>query len=304
MTGEGNEMTTIRSEQDELLRPLMLPGGGFAMLALDQRESLRRMFPLVHGQEVGDDVLKAFKRDAVAVLAPGASGVLLDRPFALADGRPAELPRSTGLIVAADVLEQPPGEPVVDTSLDPVVTADYVRSLDATAVKLLVIWRDDGGDAKREDLVRSFVSVAEEAGVASLVEGIVRPSSGEHWAAHAERHDAIIAAAAELSGYGGSIYKAEVPGYAPGDVSAVAEHAVRLTRAASGPWVVLSNGVAQADFADALAESVKGGASGFLAGRAIWSDTVRDPDPVASLRERSVERLERLALIVSQAHRS
>ncbi len=297
-------MSSNQVSTAELLRPLELDGGGFAMLALDQRESLRRMFPLVHGREVDDETLRSFKEAAIATLSPLASAVLLDRPYAVTHRRPPELASDTALILAADVLEQPAGEPVLTTSLDPLVTAEFVASVGAAALKFLVIWRNDGQEAQREALVGSFLEVAEEADVASLVEGIVRPVVGDDWANHAERHEAILRAAAELSSYGGTIYKAEVPGYIPGDLSLVHEQAERLSELVAGPWVVLSNGVAQADFAEAVRESVRGGASGFLAGRAIWADTVGESDPVRALEERSTERLRALTLIVAEGLQS
>jgi sulfofructosephosphate aldolase len=286
----------------ELLAPLESPRGGFAMLALDQRESLRRMFPLVDGVEVDDEVLRSFKRSAIGVLSPLASGILLDRPLAVMTDRPDGIADDCGLILAADVLEQPEGQGVVNTTLDPVVTAEFVKHVGAVALKLLVIWRPGEGEAERAGLVRSFVALAEESGVASLVEGIVRPGGGvQDWPSQSERHEAIIAAAAELSSFGGSIYKAEVPGYVPGDVSLVREHSERLSEVVTGPWVVLSNGVAQPDFADAVREACTGGARGFLAGRAIWADTVAEADPVAAMTERSTQRLRDLTDIVANA---
>jgi sulfofructosephosphate aldolase len=41
-----------------------------------------------------------------------------------------------------------------------------------------------------------------------------------------------------------------------------------------------------------------GGASGFLAGRAVWADIVGSPDIPKALREVSIPRLEQLAEIV------
>src|SRR5665647_1746726 len=253
-------MTTKRVDARDALRKLRAPHGGFAMVALDQRESLRRMFPLVDGNEVGDDALRAFKHEATGILSQHASAVLLDRPYGLGDDPRWPLAPHCALIVAADELRQPPDMPVVDTALDPLVTPEYVRRVGASAIKLLVIWRD-----------------------------------------RSERHEAILRAAGELASYGGSIYKAEVPGYVPGDMSQVREHAAALTELIDIPWVVLSNGVERDDFADAVRESVLGGASGFLAGRAVWADTVAEPDPGAAMRTRSVGRLENLSRIVEEA---
>jgi sulfofructosephosphate aldolase len=64
------------------------------------------------------------------------------------------------------------------------------------------------------------------------------------------------------------------------------------------PWVVLSNGVELDNFPGAVEAACKAGASGFLAGRAIWSDLVLEDDPAPRLREVALPRLERLAAIV------
>ncbi|GAA4442191.1 aldolase [Phytohabitans houttuyneae] len=288
----------------ELLDPLRAAEGGFAMLALDQRESLRRMFPLVDGAEAGDDALRRFKATAARVLSPFASAVLLDRPYAVTDSRPDTLSPACGFILAADDLVQPPGEAVVDTHLDASITPEFVKQVGANALKLLVVWRADGRERERAELVGAFVTLAREAGVASLVEAIARPADGEAWASQAQRHEAILDAAREIAPLGGLIYKAEVPGYSPGDVSQVREHAERMTDIVPVPWVVLSNGVAQPDFAGALREACHGGASGFLAGRAVWADTVADPDTDGALAGRSVERLRALSAIVAEVRGS
>ena len=279
--------------------PLQAPGGGFAMLALDQRESLRRMFPAVDGREASDEQLRRFKATATRVLAPRASAVLLDRPFAVTGARP-EAVGAARLILAADVLDQPPGEPVAGSHLDPLVTPEFVARVGAVAVKFLVVWRPDGRVGVRARLVTSVLDLARSAGVASLVEGVVRPPAGRDWAGTGERHAAILRAAQEISTLGGSIYKAEVPGYAPGDVSRVREQAQRMSEIVPGPWVVLSNGVAPVDFPDALREACRGGARGVLAGRAIWGDAVGDADTLDALTRRSAPRLDALSAIVAQ----
>ena len=78
---------------------------------------------------------------------------------------------------------------------------------------------------------------------------------------------------------GPDVYKAEVPGYLPGQLGEVPYFATKLTQAIAQPWVVLSNGVAAADFPEAVRLSCNGGASGFLAGRAIWADAAAQADP-------------------------
>ena len=62
------------------LKDISRPGGGFAMLAVDQREAMRLMFA-VAGQPkpIADSVLTDFKVAATRILSPYASAVLADK---------------------------------------------------------------------------------------------------------------------------------------------------------------------------------------------------------------------------------
>ena len=55
---------------------------------------------------------------------------------------------------------------------------------------------------------------------------------------------------------------------------------------------------ARLHFPRAVEASCRGGASGFLAGRALWTATLGADDPTEILRERSVPRLRELGEIV------
>jgi len=290
------------SPPDPRLEPLRTEQGDYAMVALDQRESLREMFPpLADGALVDDATLVAFKGDATRVLSPFASGMLLDHPLGTGGvGRPVVLAEHCGLLLAADRLHSVRGAGVTASALDTDLTRDVVQELRADALKYLVIWRRDD-DGFRSDLA-AFHALAEATGLPTFVEGIVRPPVGEEWRSPRDRFDAIQEAARDLS-RGAGVYKAEVPGYSPGDLDSVESEAGELSTGIDVPWVVLSNGVAQADFPGAVAASRAGGAAGFLAGRAVWSDTVADPDPATALAERSVARLHALKDIVSRTPR-
>lgn len=283
------------------LSELQTETGVYAMLALDQRESLRGMFPAESsGGFVGDEALRDFKATAVPLLTPYASAVLLDRPMGLANGRPPGLSSNCGLIVAVDVLHQQPGEDITDVTFDELVTPDFLADVGASAIKVLVVWRRDSGSEKRKELVQATLDLARRSGLISLVEGVVRPAMGAAWTSPDERHAAILDCARELSAFGADIYKAEVPGYSKGDLSRIAEQSQKMSDIVGGEWVILSNGVERDDFAAALSEARKGGVSGFLAGRAVWADTVSDPDPAAALTARSVPRLQNLTGILTE----
>jgi sulfofructosephosphate aldolase len=61
--------------------------------------------------------------------------------------------------------------------------------------------------------------------------------------------------------------------------------------------------VARDDFRNAVEAACRGGASGFLAGRALWSDVVGTDDVPGMLRSVSVPRLERLIETVDREAR-
>jgi sulfofructosephosphate aldolase len=256
------------------------PGGTFAMVAMDQRESLRTMLR-EHGHEADDERVGRFKQAVARVLAPHASGFLIDRDHL--DGVAPLVPQ--GLILAVDRLVQEPDHAVEDTSLDEDVPDDGR----VVALKLLVIWRDDERRAERLELARSFVALAERHGLLSVLEPVVR---------HDDREWAIVEAARELGATGCSLYKCQVPLEGKGDPAAITAHAREIDAALPCPWVVLSQGVEPDDFPSAVEASCKGGASGFLAGRALWTATLAADDPTELLRARSVPRLLELGAIV------
>lgn len=282
-----------------MIDTLKTPGGNYAMLALDQREALRDMFPRQgSGEPVLDVTLRAFKALAVRELAPYSSGVLLDRGLGLPNGRPDSIPRSKGLIVAVDALDQDFGGPVRHTTVDATITPEYLREVGAAAIKFLVIWRAGARRSENRESTQRVVELAREAGVASLVEGIVRTDDDSPFESPEARDAAILAAAEDLMQLRPDLYKAEVPGNRPGDQSRVTEQSKLMSDIVGGDWVVLSNGVLPEDFAEAVRCAVAGGAKGFLAGRAIWADTLREPNAHELLQTRSVERLKNLTAIV------
>ena len=95
-----------------------------------------------------------------------------------------------------------------------------------------------------------------------------------------------------------SLYKCQVPLSGRGDPDRITRHAERIDAALPVPWVVLSQGVEPDDFPGAVQASCKGGASGMLAGRAVWTATLGADDPTELLRKYSVPRLQELARIV------
>lgn len=280
------------------------PGGAFAMVAMDQRESLRAMFDAAGSGRPEDEVLIRFKTDVAETLGPIASGFLIDRHFGFDRVRDGGiLPADDGLILAADALQQEDGGPVEETELDEVVVGGETDLSGVSALKLLIIWRRDERREHRVELAQRFIERSAELGLLSVLEPVVRATQAELDAGTWNMDDAIREAARELSPLHPSLYKAQVPMSGGGSADEQRRASEALAADVQGPWVVLSQGVERERFQDAVEAACRAGASGFLAGRALWSDVVGADDTVARLREVSRPRLERLIEVVDASAR-
>ena len=281
------------------LTNLARPSGALAMVAVDQREALRGMFAAHQSTPVPDSQLTQFKVDVARELSPFASALLVDQEFgidAIIDQK--ALAPTCGLIAAADVLVGPAGGAATDTAVDPDVDPLRMRDIGSVGLKFLVLWRNDESPESRLKLVDEFNALCEKSGLPSIIEVIVKPPTDT--SRSFDREEELIIAAKEAANWKADLYKAEVPFHGEGDLLSITRNSQRITEAVGTPWVVLSNGVKAPFFADAVKACAQGGASGFLAGRAVWADIVGSADIPAALREVSIPRLEKLAEIVDQ----
>jgi sulfofructosephosphate aldolase len=274
------------------LDALARPSGTFLMVAMDQRESLRTMLK-EHGHDATDERLADFKVAVTRELSPYTSALLVDSEYGWFDRIAAEglVAPGCGLIMAVDALDQEPGAIVEDTALDRDVDVRSGVERGVVALKLLVIWRDDDRRHERVEMARAFAELAHEHDILAVLEPVVRVPE-------AAREEAIVTAAGELSPTGCDLYKCQVPLGGKGDAAEITRWAREIDAATVCPWVVLSQGVEPADFPAAVEAACKGGASGMLAGRAVWTATLAHSDPTDLLRSRSVPRLQELGAIV------
>ena len=280
------------------------PSGALAMVAMDQRESLRAMFDAAGAGRPEDEVLIRFKLDVAEALGSLSSGFLIDRHYGFDRVRSQGLlPESSGLILAADALTQDDGGPVEETDLDEVVVAPDFDLSGVVALKLLIIWRRDEKREWRVELAQRFLDASSRLGLLSVLEPVVRATPSELDDGTWNADEAIREAARELSVLKPSLYKSQVPLSGRGTPEEQLAASEELGRAIATPWVVLSQGVDRDAFPAAVEAACRGGASGFLAGRALWSDVVGAAEVPARLREVSVPRLERLAEIVDREAR-
>lgn len=281
------------------LKDITRPSGGFAMLAVDQREAMRLMFAAAgEPTPVADEVLTEFKVNAARILSPYASAILVDQQFCYRQVvEQNAVAQSCATIVAADEFIPGNGIPVDSVVIDKNVDPQAVKRDGAKALKLLVLWRSDEDPQQRLEMVSEFNKLCHSSGLVSIIEPVVRPPRrGDKF----DREQAIIDAAKELGDSGADLYKVEMPLFGKGSRDALLTASQRLNEHINMPWVILSSGVDEKLFPRAVRVAMTAGASGFLAGRAVWSSVIGLPDSEAMLRDISVPKLQRLGEIVDE----
>jgi tagatose 1,6-diphosphate aldolase/sulfofructosephosphate aldolase len=181
-----------------------------------------------------------------------------------------------GLLIAAEpsVRNTFNGEP--RTHRDPALNARWVLEQGGDAVKFFVQLRADRqapapGEpdlvAEALDACRDVIADCRAEGTPSVVENLVYPLPGEDLSGK-KREDAIIEAARALTELNADLLKLEYPGSPEG--------CRRLAAVLDRPWAVLSAGVPFEEFTEVLKIAFDdGGASGFIAGRSIWRESLR-----------------------------
>jgi tagatose-1,6-bisphosphate aldolase len=281
--------------------------GRFAVLAMDQRATLRRM--LVAAEQPSEDAdLSAFKVDIVRALAPLSSGVLLDADYGVGPVRAAgALPEGVGLLVAAEPVDKDQwnGEP--RARVDPERGAAYVTANGGDALKFLVQWRPGrphrSGDpdlaAEALTVVANVVADCRQAGVPSVIEPLIAKIPDEPPLSAEATAEVVIESATQMAGEHPDLLKLEWPGSAEG--------CLRVTEALGAvPWALLSAGVGFDDFVERVRIALDNGASGFIAGRAIWGEAVklRGAARVEFLEQTAVPRLAILCDLLAEHGRS
>jgi tagatose 1,6-diphosphate aldolase/sulfofructosephosphate aldolase len=249
--------------------------GVFSIVAMDQRNTLRRMFAAVD-KEATPEAMRAAKVDVARALTPAASGILLDPTIGVPSVLDAgALAADCGLLIAAEPESRGDfnGEPRASWIADQ--GADWVRGLGGHAVKFLVQLRpgrphlSGQPDLAEEvlDVVRAVVEDCRAAGVPSVVENLIYQLPGEEPLTPQQREDLVVEAARKLDEIGPDLLKLEYPGSPKG--------CRRIASTVHGPWAVLSAGVAFEEFQNVLRISCdEGGASGFIVGRSVWKEAI------------------------------
>jgi len=277
--------------------------GVFLICAMDHRGSLRRMIQPEAPEAVSHETMVSYKLELCSILAPEASAVLLDpeygAPYAIASGA---LPPHVGLLVSMEETGYIGTKTARLTRLLTDWGVEKVKRMGASAAKLLLYYHPEAGEvaAKQRELVGALARQCRDADIPCLVEPVSYPLEGQSAEEFARKKpDVVVRTAQELTALGIDVLKAEFPADLrhESDEGLLFSYCRRLDEASQTPWVLLSAGVTFEEFARELDVACKAGASGFLAGRAVWQEAMAISDGKERRRwlaTVAVERLRRL----------
>lgn len=264
--------------------------GRFKMTAVDQRPPIKGPIARYHGTpEAPYDDVAGFKALLIETLQAESSALLLDPHFAIPRGLDLLSPAKGLIVTLEDSIFQETPEGRLSSEIDG-WSVEKIKRMGGDAVKVLAWYRPDAGESvnrHQQDFVKRIGEACARYDIPFVFELLVYPLASD---AHQTRDyvemkgkkaDDVLKSVAEFAraDYGVDLFKLESPVNAadvPGagnegadEVQAVFDEMGRL---AGRPWVMLSAGAGKAEFRNILTHAYRAGASGYLAGRAIWLD--------------------------------
>lgn len=285
--------------------------GRLTICAIDHRQALRRAMNPENPDAVSYQDMVDFKLDLCRAIAPFASAVLLDPVYGAGQTITAGvLPGHTGLLVSIEKSGYSGSSTARITELLPDWSVKKAKKLGASAVKLLVYFRPDLKDvaSKQLDLVGRLADQCIEEDIALLVEPVSYPV--EQVGVSSKRFadmkpGLVIETARQITALPIDVLKAEFPADIrfEQDEGKLLGFCQELDQASRLPWVLLSAGVNFETFKKQVEIACRAGASGFLAGRALWQEGVQirsRKERMNFFRNTTVSRLKEIAEIADK----
>jgi len=271
------------------LRRMADAAGRFKMTAVDQRPPIKAPIARHYGTpEAPWEDVAAFKALLVETLQPESTALLLDPHYAIPRGLHLMAP-TKGLIVTLEdsIFAEGAGGGRLSAEIDD-WSVDKIKRMGGDAVKVLAWYRPDADAsvlAHQRDFTKRIGDACARFDIPFLFELLVYPLPGDahqttdYIEMRAKRADHVLDSVAEFAkaDYGVDVFKLESP--LPADaVPAVGAEGweeaqalfARMGELAGRPWVMLSAGAGKDAFRNILTQAYRAGASGYLAGRAIW----------------------------------
>ncbi|MEL6233461.1 MAG: tagatose 1,6-diphosphate aldolase [Pseudomonadota bacterium] len=313
-------MTALSPGKQWGLRRMADAQGFFMMTAVDQRPPIKGPIAAHYGtDEAPYDDVAAVKALLTEVLQDASTAMLLDPHFAIPRGLPCLSP-GKGLIVTLEdsVFAETPGGRL-SAEID-AWSVGKIKRLGGDAVKVLAWYRPDADPkvcAHQQEFVKRVGAACAKFDIPFLFELLVYPlasdseKTGNYEEMASKRADHVLRSVEVFAApeFGVDVFKLESP-IAAKDVPAAGDAATQalfdeMGRLAGRPWVMLSAGAGKPEFQRILEYACAAGASGYLAGRAIWAEAFRQFPDLQAMRDglvaESLPYMHRLNAIVQAA---
>lgn len=249
----------------------------FCVLAIDHRDNLIAELQKHRTSPVAYEEVVAFKT-SVARLSPCATAVLIDPDYGARALICGAIPGGVGALAPLEVTNYQPHPSQRKPDMIPDWSVTKLKRAGFAGAKLLLYYHPDADDAEEKtNLLDRVVAECDREQVPLFLEPITYSPDPSRELDNGQRREAVIAAARHFSRRGVAVMKMEFPIDVKADpdervwTAALAE----LNDACATPWALLSAGVSYDVFVRQAQLACEAGASGVIAGRAVWADAVR-----------------------------
>lgn len=252
--------------------------GAFSILALDHRNNLRRAMNPANPDKVSVKKMGNFKSRLIQALAAHSSAALLDPEFGAAQAIASDsLPGNIGLVVSVEATGYTGDPDARKSAILEGWSVGKICRMGAAALKLLVYYHPDSELAShQESLVSSVSESCQKFDLPFFLEPLSYSLDPEIKLNAAQKRDVVVRTAERLSKLGVDVLKAEFPVNINEENNEVvwSKACCEISQASAAPWVLLSAGVDFETYLRQLIVACESGASGAMAGRAVWKEAV------------------------------
>ena len=293
------------------LQQIASADGIFTMCAMDHRGSLESVLCTPERTDNCPREMTDFKLELCEVLAPHASAVLLDPIYGAAQCiAHGFIPKTCGLLVSLEATGYTGNSQHRETHLLEEWSVAKLKRMGASAAKMLVYYRPDLSELAQKQLllVGEVACECQRCDIPFLVEPLSYPVGEEvgHANKFAEiKSKVVVQTARDMTSLPIDVLKAEFPAdlnYNTDELKLV-QFCEGLNDASQKPWVILSAGAGFEPFLKEVELACRCGASGFLAGRAVWQEAIPMTDSEARRKFLATIATERLKTLAEVAHK-
>ncbi|PJF41328.1 MAG: tagatose 1,6-diphosphate aldolase [Chloroflexi bacterium] len=276
--------------------------GHFVILAIDHRATLRNKLDEQAGAPVSDAAFAAFKQQVLRHLSPASSAVLADPSSGFGPGiASGVISGQVGLLAPVEVTDYDTHPSLRSLVLMDGWSVAKIKRVGGAGVKMLIHYHPEADNAQQ--VLATVTQIAEDC-VRYDIPFFPEPipfSPDPTVTLAADEWTQLVIECARVFGAMGAVLKTPFPvdvKQMPDEVS-WGDALAAFDAACPVPWALLSAGVDYATFKRQAEAACKHGASGIIAGRALWAEaiTLQDDAREQFLMTTGRERMEELAHI-------